>query len=53
MTAEGLDALLAKATVEPAVPELRVRSIHTEALGIEHHVIPGTGHLTVEDGYGP
>jgi predicted alpha/beta hydrolase family esterase len=29
------------------------RSIYTEALGFEHHVIPGAGHITVEDGYGP
>lgn len=28
------------------------RSVYTEALGIDHHVIPGAGHITIEDGYG-
>ena len=29
------------------------KAIYTEALGLDHHVIPGAGHLTIEDGYGP
>jgi serine hydrolase len=29
------------------------RSIYTDALGLEHHVIPGSGHIAVADGYGP
>jgi predicted alpha/beta hydrolase family esterase len=29
------------------------RSIYTDALGLDHHVIPGAGHITIEDGYGP
>lgn len=29
------------------------KSIYTDALGLEHYVIPGAGHITIEDGYGP
>lgn len=29
------------------------RSTYTESLGLEHDVIPGGGHITIEDGYGP
>jgi predicted alpha/beta hydrolase family esterase len=29
------------------------RSVYTGALGLEHHVIPGAGHLSIEEGYGP
>lgn len=40
---------------DPYVPEGvgAYRSIYTDALGLEHHVIPGAGHITIEDGYGP
>jgi predicted alpha/beta hydrolase family esterase len=29
------------------------RSTYTQALQLEHHVIRGAGHITIEDGYGP
>lgn len=28
-------------------------SVYTEALGLAHYVVPGAGHLSVDDGYGP
>jgi hypothetical protein len=28
------------------------KAIYTDALRLEHHVIPGAGHITIEDGYG-
>jgi pimeloyl-ACP methyl ester carboxylesterase len=30
-----------------------LRSIYTDALGLANHVIPGAGHVTAADGYGP
>jgi predicted alpha/beta hydrolase family esterase len=29
------------------------RSVYTDALALEHHIIPGAGHIAIEDGYGP
>jgi len=29
------------------------RNVYTEALGLERHVVPGAGHIAIEDGYGP
>ncbi len=29
------------------------RSIYTDALGLEHHVVPSAGHISIDDGYGP
>jgi predicted alpha/beta hydrolase family esterase len=29
------------------------RSVYTDALGLEHHIIRGAGHIAIEDGYGP
>jgi predicted alpha/beta hydrolase family esterase len=29
------------------------KSIYTEALGLEHQLIRGAGHISIEDGYGP
>jgi hypothetical protein len=29
------------------------RSVYTDALGLEHHIIPGAGHIAIEEGYGP
>jgi predicted alpha/beta hydrolase family esterase len=29
------------------------KAIYTEALGLPQRVIPGAGHITIEDGYGP
>lgn len=28
------------------------RTVYTEALGLDHQVIPGAGHLSIDDGYG-
>jgi predicted alpha/beta hydrolase family esterase len=40
---------------DPYCPEgmAGYRSTYTDALQLEHHVISGAGHITVEDGYGP
>jgi len=29
------------------------KSIYTDALGIEHRVVPGAGHISIDEGYGP
>jgi predicted alpha/beta hydrolase family esterase len=29
------------------------RAVYTEALGLDHQVIPGAGHISIDDGYGP
>lgn len=29
------------------------KGIYTDALGLQHHVISGAGHISVDDGYGP
>lgn len=29
------------------------RATYTHALGLEHRIIPGAGHIAIEDGYGP
>jgi hypothetical protein len=28
-------------------------TVYAEALGLDHETLPGTGHLTVRDGFGP
>jgi predicted alpha/beta hydrolase family esterase len=28
------------------------KSIYTQVLGLEHHVVPGAGHIAIDDGYG-
>jgi uncharacterized protein len=40
---------------DPYCPEgmTGYRSTYTEALGLQHEVIPGAGHITIEDGFGP
>jgi hypothetical protein len=45
--------------VDPASPPCREETLNsprllgiTETLGLHHHVIPGAGHITVEDGFG-
>jgi len=62
----GIDpAAVAKASKTPAVvvssdndpywPEGidGYKSIYTDALGLEHHIIAGAGHISIDDGYGP
>jgi len=48
-------AILVSSDNDPYYPEGpdAYKSIYTEALGIEHHIIPGAGHISIEDGYGP
>jgi predicted alpha/beta hydrolase family esterase len=29
------------------------RSTYTDALGLEHQIIPGAGHISIDEGYGP
>jgi serine hydrolase len=29
------------------------KAIYTDALGLEHHILPGAGHISIDDGYGP
>jgi predicted alpha/beta hydrolase family esterase len=29
------------------------RAVYTDALGLHHRVLPGAGHVSIEDGFGP
>jgi len=40
---------------DPYCPEglEEYKAIYTGALGLDHHIIEGAGHLSIDDGYGP
>src|SRR5207302_9014987 len=46
---------LVTSDADPYFPEglEAYRETYTKVLGLEHHVIRGAGHLSVDDGYGP
>jgi predicted alpha/beta hydrolase family esterase len=29
------------------------KATYTDAIGLRHHIVPGAGHIAVEDGFGP
>jgi predicted alpha/beta hydrolase family esterase len=48
-------AILVSSDNDPYFPEGldAYKSIYTDTLGIAHHVVPGAGHISIDDGYGP
>jgi uncharacterized protein len=48
-------AILISSDNDPYFPEGldTYKSIYTDTLGIAHHVVPGAGHISIDDGYGP
>ena len=47
--------IIVSSDADPYFPEglHRYPSIYSGPLGLEHHVLAGAGHLSVDDGYGP
>jgi predicted alpha/beta hydrolase family esterase len=47
-------ALVLTSDNDPLCPEgiEEYKAVYTEALGLEHRVLPGAGHISVDDGFG-